>query len=281
MRISTILLALAAAVPCSAQSTPTLLPADLITALFAGGQAVGRGATYSVGELPAGWPAALKPPGSSAVGGMTYGHTLVALFADTTRNPVASYVALLGNAGFSQPAPRTGSGFMSSGGRYSWYCRDSTNVVARMAPAPSNARWLRVSYTTGTPTACVTREPAQPATPHSRSILALPELPPPAALGRGRAGGGASEERVSSYTMLTGTSLTPAALVAHYTALLTAAGWTAAAVASDSTSAVQLLRARDAKGGLWQGALFVHATTTGRNAFLEMRAEDADENIFR
>jgi hypothetical protein len=275
MRISTILLVLAAAAPCAAQSTSKSLPAELVTALFAGGQAVGRGATYSVEELPAGWPAALIPPGSSPAGGMAYGHTLVALFADTARNPVASYVALLGSAGFSQPSPRRGSGFMSSSGPYSWYCRDSTSVVARMAPAPASTRWLRVSYTASVSTPCVRPEPAEPSTPRSRSILALPELPPPASLGAGRAGSGASEESVTSYTMLSGTSMTPAALVEHYTALLTAAGWTASATASDSASAVQLLRAHDANGRLWHGALFVHATTTGRNAFLEMKAENA------
>jgi hypothetical protein len=118
-------------------------------------------------------------------------------------------------------------------------------------------------------------------TPRAQSILALPELPPPAAVSAGRAGGGASAESVSSYTVFSGTSMTPAALVGHYTALLTAAGWTASTATSDSTGAVQLLRARDAKGRLWQGALIVHATTTGRSAFLEMRAEDADESIFR
>lgn len=277
MRICALLLALAAAVPCSAQPTPKLLPADLVTALFSTGQAVGRGATYSVGELPAGWPAALKPPGSSVVGGISYGRTLVALFADTARNPLAGYVTLLGNAGYSQPLPRRASGFISSGGPYSWYCRDSTTVAATMVPAPANTRWLRVSYTSGMATACVTREPTEPDRPRSLSILTLPELPPPTPLGSGRAGGGASENEVSGYTVLSGTSITPAALVAHYTSLLTAAGWAATTGASDSVSAVQLLRARDANGRPWQGALFVHATPTGRNVFLEMRTEDAHE----
>lgn len=274
MRISALLVVLLAAAPSAAQRTATPVPPDLVTALFAGGQSAGRGATYTVGELPAGWPAGLTPPGSWAVGGMADGRRLVALFADTSRNPVARFVTLLTNAGFSQPAPREGSGFMSGGGPYSWYCRDSTSVVATMTPAPANARWLRVSYATGMATACVRREPSVSETPRARSVLTLPELPPPPALSSGRAGGGASEESVSSYGMLSGTSLTPAALAEHYTRLLTAAGWTTAASASDSASAVQLLRARDASGRPWQGALFVHATQTGRNVYLEMRPED-------
>ena len=275
MRISAALLVLAAAIPSSAQSTSKSLPTDLVTALFSGGQTVGSGATYSVGELPAGWPALLKPPGSSAVGGLAFGHTLVALFADTSPRPLDSYITRLGDAGFSQPTPRGGSGFISSGGRYSWYCRDSAVVRATMVPAPANSRWLRVSYTAGVPTACVARESAQPITPRSRSILALPELPPPATLSPGRAGGGASEESVSSHTMLSGTSVTPEELVQHYTRLLTAAGWTASAAASDSGTAVQLLRARDATGRPWQGALFVYARAAGRTAVLEMRPEDS------
>jgi hypothetical protein len=274
MRTSALLLILLAAAPCAAQRTPKPVPADLVTALFAGGQSVGRGATYAVGELPAGWPAELTPPGSAAVGGMADGRRLVALFADTSRNPVARFITMLSAAGFSQPAPRGGSGFMSSDGPFSWYCRDSTNVVATMAPAPANARWLRVSYATGMPTACVRREPSMPEPAISRSILALPELPPPTGVMSGRAGSSASEDHVSSYTILSSTSVTPTALAEHYTRLLTAAGWTTAAAASDSSSAVQLLRARDAGGRPWQGALFVHATTKGRNVFLEMRPEE-------
>jgi hypothetical protein len=281
MRISTILLALAVAVPCSAQTGPSSLPADLVTALFAGGQAVGRGATFSVGELPAGWPAALNPPGSSPLGGMAYGRTLVALFADTARRPLANYLAFLGEAGYSQPAPQGGSGFMSSRGPYAWHCRDSTNVVATMVPAPANTRWLRVSYTTGIATACVTREPAHPAPPRAQSTLALPELPPPAGLSAGRAGSGASENEVSSYTVLSGTSVSPAALLEHYTALLTAAGWTAAGATSDSTAAAQLFRARDSSGRTWHGVLSVFATKTGRDAFIDMRPEEASNGVFR
>jgi hypothetical protein len=45
-------------------------------------------------------------------------------------------------------------------------------------------------------------------------------------------------------------------MVDHYARLLGAAGWTAAAASSDSTSAAQLFRARDQSGSAWQGVLW-------------------------
>jgi hypothetical protein len=283
MRISAALLVLIVAAPLHAQSAPASpqalppaprpasLPVSLVTALFSGSQPVGRGTVYTVGDLPAGWPMELWPPGSAALGGMKDGRMLVAVFSDTTRRPLAGYLAQLRNAGFTQPATR-GNGFASSGGPFSWYCRDSATVTARMVPSPAGVSYLRVSYTRGSRPSCSLQDIPLPRRPE---VLELPELPPPAGLQSGHAGSSASSNGISAEGELRGTSVTPAALLAHYARLLTAAGWTADVSASDSSSAVQLFRARDAGGRQWHGALSVFATATGRNVALVMNPEDA------
>jgi len=271
MRIAAALLVLVAASPCSAQDAPVSLPVALVSALFSGAQAPGRGSIYTVGEPPAGWPMELWPVGGAAIGGMTEGRTLIAIFADTSTRPLANYLTLLRNAGFTQPTMRGGNGFTSSGGPFSWYCRDSTVVTARMAPAPAGRSYLRVSYAPGSRTSCVVTESSFP---KSASRLELPSLPPPPGVNAGRAGASASDDGVSSETTLPGASIAPSALVAHYARLLTAAGWTTTGVTSDSTAAAQLLRAHDATGRAWQGVLSAFATPTGRNVVLSMYAED-------
>lgn len=275
MRISAALLVLAAAAPVCAQSAPASLPAplpvSLVTALFSGSQPVGRRTVYTIGEPPAGWPMELWPPGSAALGGMKDGRTLVAVFSDTTRRPLAGYLTQLRNAGFSQPTPR-GNGFASSGGPFSWYCRDSATVTARMAPSPAGASYLRVSYARGSRPSCSQQDTPIPRRPE---VLELPELPPPAGLQSGHSGSSGSSNGISAEGELRGTSVTPAAVLAHYARLLSAAGWTADVSAADSSSAVQLFGARDAGGRQWRGTLSVFATATGRNVTLVMNPEDA------
>jgi hypothetical protein len=274
MRISAALLVLAAAAPLSAQDAsaphPAPLPVSLVTALFSSSQPVGRGTVYTVGEPPAGWPMELWPPGSAALGGMRDGRMLVAVFSDTTRRPLASYLTLLRNAGFTQPTPR-GNGFMSSGGPVSWYCRDSATATARKAPSPGGTSYLRVSYAPGSRPSCSMQDAPLPRRPE---VLELPELPPPTGLQAGHAGSSASSTGISAEGELRGTSVTPVATLAHYARLLTAAGWTAEVSAADSSSAVQLFQARDAGGRHWHGTLSVFATATGRNVSLAMNPED-------
>lgn len=274
MRISPVLLVLVAAAPLQAQNAPAALPAalptSLVAALFSGAPPAGRGPTYTVGEPPAGWPMELWPPGSAAVGGMTEGRMLVAVFADTSRQPLTSYLTLLRAAGFTQPARRE-SGFVSSPSPFSWYCRDSATVTARTAPSPTGVSYLRVSYVAGNRTSCSLPEARLP---RRTATLELPALPPPPGLQSVRAGSGGSSDGVSAETSLSGTSLTPAAVLAHYARLLAAAGWTASASVADSSSAVQLFRARDTGGHPWQGALSVFATATGRNVSLDMSSEE-------
>jgi len=270
MRISAALLVLAA-VPSSAQSSPASLPVPLVTALFSGGRPISPRATFTVGALPAGWPAELTLPGARAVGGVTDGRMLLAVFADTSRRPLTTFLNRLHDAGFSQPPQRAGSGFMSSSGPFSSYCRDSTVVSAAMAPSPPGQSYLRVTYTSGSRVSCAGTDAAPVLSP---ATLTLPELSPPAGLRAGVAGGGTSEGSATSYGTLNGTSVAPAAMVAHYARLLTAAGWTAGAVASDSSSAAQVFRARDASGRPWEGVLTVFATATGRNVSLAMQPEE-------
>lgn len=274
MRISAALLVLAAVAPLHAQSAPaprpTALPVSLVSALFSSSQPVGRGTVYTVGEPPAGWPMELWPPGGAVVGGMTEGRMLVAVFADTNQRPLASYLTLLRNGGFTQPTPH-GNGFISSPSPFSWYCRDSVTVTARTAPSPLGVSYLRVSYVQGTRSGC---SPQAASPPRTMEMLELPELPPPKGLRVRGSGGGSSPNSVSSNATFVGISVTPAAMAEHYARLLTAAGWTAAAASSDSTSAAQLFRARDRSGRAWQGALWVFATASGRNVNLVMQPED-------
>jgi hypothetical protein len=196
---------------------------------------------------------------------------LLAVFADTSRRPLTTFLNRLHDAGFSQPPQRAGSGFMSSSGPFSSYCRDSTVVSAAMAPSPPGQSYLRVTYTSGSRVSCAGTDAAPVLSP---ATLTLPELSPPAGLRAGVAGGGTSEGSATSYGTLNGTSVAPAAMVAHYARLLTAAGWTAGAVASDSSSAAQVFRARDASGRPWEGVLTVFATATGRNVSLAMQPEE-------
>lgn len=272
MRISAALFVLAAVAPLSAQSAVAPLPVSLVTALYSGGQAAGPRTVYTIGEPPAGWPMELWPSGGGAVGGMTQGRTLVAIFADTSSHPLANYLRLLRSAGFTQPTRRGGNGFGSSGGPFSWYCRDSAVVTARVVPAPAGRAYLRVSYAPGGRSSCVM---AEPTFPRSQSTLELPALPPPRGVRAGHAGSSASSDEVSSEGTLQDTTLAPSVLLAHYAKLLTSAGWTAAGATSDSTAAAQLFHAHDATGRAWQGVLSVFATTTGRSVALAMHAEDA------
>ena len=272
MRISAVLLVLAAAAPLSAQSAPASIPVSLVTALFSGSESVGRGTVYTIGDPPAGWPMELWPPGSAALGGMTEGRMLVAVFADTSRRPLANFFTLLRNAGFTQPTPPRGNGFMSSGGPFSWYCRDSALVTARMAPSPLGVSYLRVSYARGSRTNCSVQNMEMPRRPE---ILELPELPPPPGLRATGSGSTSSGSGLSSHGTLSGTSVTPADVLGHYARLLSAAGWTAEKAVADSGAAVQLFRTHDANGRSWQGTLSVFATPTGRNVNLDMHTEDA------
>jgi len=270
MRISAVLLVLAAASPLGAQGTPESIPVPLVTALASGGQSLSEHATYSVGELPAGWPAELSLPGRAVVGGVADGRLLIAVFADSGRRPLAEFLTRLQRAGFSHPPERAGSGFMNGGGPYDWFCRDSAVVAADMAPSPRGRLYMRVTYRSLGRAGC---ETAVPTPPRSTSTLTLPELPPPSGLNDYGAGGGASEREVSSYGLLGGTSVSPAAMLVHYARLLTAAGWTAGGSVSDSTSAAQLFLAHDESGRPWQGVLTVFTTATGRNVNLVMKPE--------
>ena len=271
MRISATLVALAVAAPLGAQRVPESLPVPLVTALLYAGRPASARTTFTVGELPAGWPSELTLPGRAVVGGMTDGRTRVTIFADTTP-PIAEFFSRLRDAGYTQPRPRGQSGFVGGGGPYSYYCRDSATVSAATAPAPAGLAYLRVTYTSGGRTSCTVAE--LPPASHSTAMLELPELPPPAGLRAYSSGSGLSNDEVSSNARLEGTSVTPAELISHYARLLTAAGWTSSAPTSDAQAAAQIFAARDKEGHAWRGVLSVFATATGREARLAMHREE-------
>lgn len=281
MRICIALAALSVAPAVAAQSAPAALPVPLVTALFATGERATSRTTFSVGELPSGWPTELTLTGRTVVGGMSDGRSMVVVFADTARRPLPAFLAVFRGAGYAQPPVPGESGFMSSSGLLSYFCRDSAFVNAMTAPAPPGMTYIAVHYASAGRGACRPAVITPPPTPRTPGTLDLPTLPPPAGIRSGRTSSSSGGGAVTSRTRLTGTSVTPAELLAHYAKLLTAAGWTSSPAVSDSGGAVQLFHARDSQRNPWHGTLSVFATKTGRTAVLDMHQEEETDGMFR
>jgi hypothetical protein len=82
-------------------------------------------------------------------------------------------------------------------------------------------------------------------------------------------GGGGSDE-VRSAAEVTGVALSPSTIVAHYTAQLVGAGWTAETPAVSQRVAAQYLTAKDASGKSWEGVLMASGSTTALTVSLTM-----------
>src|ERR1041385_5348854 len=107
------------------------IPAPLVTALMGsgGGVTTTPSPSYSVAELPAGYPRNLVPDGPvRVVGGMTTADETVAVFTDSTRRLAAVFEQLFEQRGFRRPAPTVGSGFMPGSGPGFFFCNDSASV---------------------------------------------------------------------------------------------------------------------------------------------------------
>lgn len=266
-----------------AQTSATQLPAPLVAALMAGARdGTPSEALYYVGALPPGWPAALTATGSaSVVGGMSASGQLVAIFADTTSRFLAAYLTQVERAGWNEPpSPEFGGfrpasmpsgGFQSSGHQGGQLCRDSAGVAARPVPGAERGAFVHVMYRRTDPGCQRTHFP-----PVHDASLELPALRAPQSA-RGAAGGGSSSggSSINAATRFTDTSLSASQVVAHYSAQLVAAGWTASDSASHERIASQAFDARDKDGHPWSGAITVIATAGLREVSLLMTRKDA------
>lgn len=269
--------------PVCAQASAAQLPAPLVGALMAGARGEPPSeAAYYVGALPPGWPTALTAAGSATVvGGMSASGQLVAIFADTTRRFLAGYIAQLESAGWKEPEPpdfggfRQASpasrGFQSSGYQGGQLCRDSAGVAARAVPGAERGAFVHVMYRRIEAGCQRTVFP-----PINSGMLELPALRAPQSA-RGATGGGSSgsSASITAATRFTDTTLTASQVVAHYSAQLVAAGWTASDSASHERIASQAFDARDKDGHPWSGSITVIATDGLRDVSLMMIRKDA------
>src|SRR4051794_19372589 len=152
-RISTFILVIPVVIAACATkppAPPAVLPVPLVSALMDDrGSSTRPSPTYSIGQLPAGYPAALVPRAPARiVGGMTRNGETVAVFADSTRRLAAVMEQLFEQHGYVRPQPTPGSGFSSGSGPYSSFCGDSGTVsVEPLTGANRNA--ARVTYRRG------------------------------------------------------------------------------------------------------------------------------------
>lgn len=226
---------------------------------------------FSVDTVPRGYPAQLIPDGPVRIlGGMRTGDRITAVFADSTRKLAAHAEDMFTRSGFARPPVAAGSGFMTAGGPYAFFCGDSATVSAHPLPGPDGI--LRVEYRKyrgrlGCP---VHRSP-----PTERKRLRLPELVPPAGVRLGRTGGGGGSDEVNSRAEASGARLDPAMLLSHFGGQLVAAGWRGGAPALGERVAAQHYRATDDAGDAWEGTLVAIGDSANVTLNLSMRRRPA------
>lgn len=249
------------------QGPPASIPLPLASALIDGRDGSSSRSAYSVGTLPAGYPATLIP-GKPAriVGGMSAGDQITVVFDDSTRRLAAVMEQVFEQHGYARPPATPGSGFSSASGPYSFFCGDSGTVSVDPLSG-ANRTSARVTYRRGAMSGFCRRrnEP-----PPSRAELKLPELKP---LPGGRvtsSHGGSGSGGVSSQAEIVGTDLDPAAAVAHYAAQLVSAGWTTDTPALSQRLAAQYFEAKDSGGAAWEGVLMAVGTKEKLTVSLSM-----------
>jgi hypothetical protein len=265
------LLLLSPATPVAAQSDSTLMPIPLVTALMAGSQyGSPRVARYVVATTPVGWPAGLVPASAALVGGMTTGSQLIAIFADTTKRFLATYLKSLADSGWKQPIVDNGGGFQSSaGGRSNWYCRDSSRVSAMAVPGATTGAFISVAYQRVDAAACMNQFQMRR---RPTSQLELPTLTPPSGTGSMGAHSSGGDDEISAQTRLV-PDLSTALVLAHYATQLKVAGWKTEVPVANAGIAAQLLQARDKDGKTWNGWLLVAFTGSSNDVSILMRRD--------
>jgi hypothetical protein len=201
---------------------------------------------------------------------MTSGSTLIAVFADTSPRLLADYVGLIEGARYHRPAPAMTSGFESALNDRTFFCRDSATVFVTSVPGPLRSA-VHVTYRPRSGISCN----AEPAPSPPLEALVLPSLALPTGARDEGSWSSADDRRVSANTRLVAPTLAPAAVVAHYAALLSAAGWTTSPAADNPRVAVQPFQVRDRNGKSWNGALVVVRNGAALDVSLMMQREDA------
>ena len=247
-------LSLLAACASRPEVQPALVPAPLVNAVFNDRLPSASPPVYSVGVVPAGYPSKLVPGAPArVVGGMATSVEVIAVFADSTRRLGADVEELLQRAGYARPVAPPEAGFTSGySPTYNVYCSDSASVFPEHLSG-ANRNLLRVTFRPfRRGNGCPVARPALVATPEQ---LKIPALMPPPGVHVSSAGGGGGGGGVNSRAEVTGSDLVASAILAHYSAQLTGAGWRARTPAIGDQVAAQYFEATTPGGSQWSGVL--------------------------
>jgi hypothetical protein len=259
--------------PSAAQDS---VPRELVLALLQGYEHPGQEAEpqFVVGQLPRGVPAEAVPKGADILGGVWTSNRATAairLYKPYREAHAALVEAMeqLQRTGW-QPAPFSTTIFTSREHQLArlrspapLYCKDGATLRTSFQQM-GNGAMIRIDVGTGS-------EPHRCMRQHERLLAGkLPELQAPEGTevqGRTTSTGPDYFDTRAEVT----TTLTPAELVAHYSAQFTAAGWSTAEHRASETLASQVLRFQDEQGKQWLGTLI--ATAVPELAERELRLQ--------
>ncbi|MCC6242690.1 MAG: hypothetical protein IT353_07595 [Gemmatimonadaceae bacterium] len=255
----------------TAAAAPTTLPLPLVRALLNDRMnATTGGPQFYVGTLPPGFPAALVPPGPvQVIGSVHTEREMVIVLADSTRRLADVVVSNAMQNGYQRPPTAMGRGFANTIEASGYLCGDNAMLnVAQLTGQERHVAKLYVSF--GQSGACVPSAPYR-MMQSDTTILALPSLTPPPGAHVSSGGGGRGRDGVDARAVVTQTSLSIEAVLAHYAAQLVAARWSADTPGLSQRAAVQYFEAADATGARWNGLLTATATNNTITVTLSMK----------
>nr|MDQ2665151.1 hypothetical protein [Gemmatimonadota bacterium] len=273
-RAACLCLAFSTAPVIAAQSPSTQVPPALVSALLAiRNSGTATNVQYFVGTPPPGWSSAGLPPiDAPVIGGLSADGALVTVFSDSARRVSTLLRERLDSAGWTQPdygANR--GGFVDVAGPMVRFvsgtvCHGSSSASAYPGRGnPFGSSDLVVSVQAYNPS-CDTAEIMR-RMPRGLPIPLL--VAPPQTRWRGGNSDSNTDDVMSSAQFQD--SATPVSvLLAHFSAQLIAAGWTAAESAERDRFAARMFDVRDKEGHEWAGALTVTAAGNVRVASVIM-----------
>jgi hypothetical protein len=276
-RATLVLLASVAAAPTlRAQGEPATIPTVLASALLSGfGQMTEGSPRFVVDRAPPGWPAALVPPasgGARIIGGVSVGRMRTTVYRyPRSVDPIASYEPVVRRAGLKHFGLGSSEGGFESerSSEPMVYCGELGTLGMALVDSTATTRTLAVTIvSTGRWSRCGTQATMPPA--RREGPLAIPALfaPRGVAVWPGRRGWTDDSEELSAQL---DTTMSVDAILTHYSAQLTAAGWKAVRAPSVADGvAVQQLGTRDASRAEWRGALLVVTVADKRDVLLRM-----------
>jgi hypothetical protein len=274
-RATVALLASVVAAPAlRAQGEPATIPTVLASALLGGiGEIAGAGPHFVVDRVPPSWPSALVPPaGARVVGGVTFGPMRMAVFRyPRAVDPIASFEPVAKRAGFKPFDTRSDvPGFaLERRPEPAMFCGDSGSLAIVRIDSTATMRTVGVTIMRDREAAgCGTG--AMETVKERGAPLQIPTLHAPRGVAVRPGSRGWSNDSMELSAQLD-TTLSADAMLAHYSAQLTAAGWKAlGAPARAEGMAAQQLSTRDASGTDWRGAVFVITVGDRRDVLLRM-----------